>query len=50
MVESASQDESGRKMDGLKNGTMIELVGDQVFHLHNQKISYVLDVMPNGQL
>ncbi len=37
-------------MDGLKSSTMIELVGDQVFHLHNQKISYVLDVMPNGQL
>lgn len=33
-----------------KHKTMIELIGGNVFHLHNDKISYVLAVMANGQL
>lgn len=37
-------------MSKVKNETMIELIGDHGFHLHNDKISYVLTVMANGQL
>lgn len=33
-----------------KSAVMIELIGDQVFHLHNDKVSYVIAVMANGQL
>lgn len=29
---------------------MIELIGENVFHLHNDKISYMIAVMANGQL
>ena len=34
----------------LKTTTMIDCLDDQVFHLHNAQVSYVLGVMPNGQL
>ncbi len=37
-------------MSKVKSETMIELIDDHSFHLHNDKISYVLTVMENGQL
>ena len=29
---------------------MIEIITDTIFHLYNEKISYVMHVLPNRQL